>query len=212
MSDSEMMQNSLAKGAESQRAFSEELASLMRRYQEADPEAAAELISAVNPILARYYYAMTGNSRLVEDLLQECWLRIHRARQSYRPGEPVLPWVLAIARHTRVDQYRKWQRSSGRESSIDAMAQHPSSDPRPMMENRIQANAILAAMQTIPESQREVLMMLKVIGMSVEEVARATGSSAGAVKQKAYRAYQAVRRYLGLNHDPGEEPDAVPRR
>ena len=81
-----------------------------------------------------------------------------------------------------------------------------------MMENRIQANAILVAMQSIPESQREVLMMLKVSGMSVEEVARATGSSAAAVKQKAYRAYQAVRRHLGLNHNQGEEPDEVRRR
>lgn len=210
MSQSKIVPN--LKPTESQQAFSEALLSLMRRYQEADQAAAEELVSAVNPVLARYYYALTGNSRLVEDLLQECWLRIHRARHSYRPGEPVLPWILAIARHTRVDQYRKWQRSSGRESSIDAMAHHPSSDPRPMMDTRIQANAILAAMQAIPESQREVLMMLKVSGMSVEEVARATGSSAAAVKQKAYRAYQAVRRHLSLKHDPGEESDAVPRR
>lgn len=198
--------------AASQTALSEILVHLMHRYQQADAAAADELVSLVNPILARYYYALTGNARIVEDLLQECWLRIHRARQSYRPGGPVLPWLLAIARHTRVDQYRRWQRSSGRESSIDAIAQHPSSDLRATIETRLEANSILAVMKTIPEAQREVLMMLKVGGMSVEEVARATGSSSAAVKQKAYRAYQAVRRALGLKQEQGEESDDVRRR
>jgi len=49
-------------------------------------------------------------------------------------------------------------------------------------------------------------------GMSVEEVARATGSSSAAVKQKAYRAYQAVRLALGLKQEQGEESDDVRRR
>lgn len=198
--------------AASQTALSEILVQLMYRYQQADAGAADELVSRITPILARYYYALTGNARIVEDLLQECWLRIHRARQSYRPGDPVLPWLLAIARHTRVDQYRRWQRSSGRESSIDAMAQHPSSDLRATMETRLEANSILAVMKTIPEAQREVLMMLKVGGMSVREVARATGSTSAAVKQKAYRAYQAVRRALGVKQEQGEESDDVRRR
>jgi RNA polymerase sigma-70 factor (ECF subfamily) len=121
----------------------------------------------------------------------------------------VLPWILAIARHTRVDQYRRWLRSSARESSIDALPEHPSSDLRSAMDTRLQADAILAIMRTIPEAQREVLMMLKISGMSVEEVARATGSSSAAVKQKAYRAYQAVRKAIGLKQDAGEEPNEL---
>ncbi len=181
------------------------LASLMERYQAADPEAADALVRLVNPILARFYYALTHNSRQVEDLLQECWLRIHRARQSYRPPEPVLPWILAIARHTRVDQFRHWQRSSSKESTLDHLADPPSSDPRAQIENRLQANAILQVMQSLPEAQREVLMMLKMGGMSVEEVARATGSSSAAVKQKAYRAYQAVRQALGIGQNQNED-------
>ena len=49
----------------------------------------------------------------------------------------------------------------------------------------------------LPESQREVIVMLKVSGLSVEEVARATGSSPGSVKQKAHRAYEKLRALLG---------------
>ncbi len=184
--------------------FQQELLTLMVRYQQADAGAADELVRLLNPVLSRYFYALGGSTGPVDDLLQECWLRLHRARRSYRPGEPVLPWVLAIARHTRVDQYRRWQRSSGRESNIDLMAEHPSADPRVPIENRLRADQILALMDGLPEGQREVLIMLKVGGMSVEDVARATESTAPAVKQKAYRAYQAVRRALGLKNDRGE--------
>ena len=51
-------------------------------------------------------------------------------------------------------------------------------------------------MQSLPESQREVIVMLKVSGMSLEEVARATASTVGAVKLKAHRAYEKLRRVL----------------
>ncbi len=49
---------------------------------------------------------------------------------------------------------------------------------------------------TLPESQREVIVMLKVSGLSLEEVARATGSSVGSVKQKAHRGYEKLRAIL----------------
>jgi RNA polymerase sigma-70 factor (ECF subfamily) len=50
-----------------------------------------------------------------------------------------------------------------------------------------------ALLAPLPESQREVIEMLKVAGMSLEEVARATSSSVGSVKQKAHRAYETLR-------------------
>jgi RNA polymerase sigma-70 factor (ECF subfamily) len=53
-----------------------------------------------------------------------------------------------------------------------------------------------ALLGELPESQREVITMLKVAGMSLEEVARATRSSVGSVKQKAHRAYEKLRGLL----------------
>jgi len=51
----------------------------------------------------------------------------------------------------------------------------------------------------LPESQREVLILMKVEGRSLEEVAAATGSSVGSVKQKVHRAYEKLRRIIGGN-------------
>lgn len=181
-----------------QQKLGEDLIELMARYQAADASAADELVACVTPMLSRYFYALSGNARHLEDVLQECWLRIHRARQSYHPGEPVLPWLFSIARHARVDHYRKWQRSAGRESSIDSSTNEPTTDPRRGIEDSLQARAILRLLDHLPAAQREVLLMLKMNDMSVEEIALATGSTVPAVKQKAYRAYQSLRSALGL--------------
>ena len=55
----------------------------------------------------------------------------------------------------------------------------------------------LRLLAALPDSQRDVIVMLKVTGMSLEDVARATGSTIGAVKQKAHRAYTRLREILG---------------
>lgn len=178
-----------------------QLVELMKRYQAADAVAADLLVALVNPVLSRYLHSLVDAPRQIDDLLQECWLRIHRARGSYRPGEPVLPWMLSIVRHTRVDHFRKWKRSSGRESSIDAMVHHPSKDPQAGIERRIEAGRVLDAVRALPDAQREVLLMMKVADMSIEEVARATGSTRTAVKQKAYRAHQSLRKVLAQRED-----------
>src|ERR1700759_1391352 len=79
----------------------------MERYQQADPEAPGTLINALSPALLRFFRSQPGSRDQADDLLQETWMRIHRVRHTYRPGEPVLPWVYAIARRGRIDGYRR---------------------------------------------------------------------------------------------------------
>jgi RNA polymerase sigma-70 factor (ECF subfamily) len=166
------------------------LDSLMARYQEGDHAAAAALVNRLSPQLHRFFLVQFASRRHADDLLQETWMRIHQARHTYRPGEPVLPWLYAIARHVRVDHFRKAQRGELREQELTEGADHPqpeTSDRTPDLD------ALLSA---LPESQREVIALLKLSDMSLEEVARATSSSVGAVKQKAHRAYERLRQLL----------------
>ena len=123
-------------------------------------------------------------------MLQECWLRIHRARHTHRPGTPLLPWIFAIARHTRIDAFRRRRRIQSRESTLEELGELPS--PTPDVP-RIVESDLWRLVRKLPPSQQEVIEMLKVSGMSLEEVARATGSTVGAVKQKAHRAYTKLR-------------------
>ena len=166
-----------------------ELEQLMVRYQQGDAAGIAELIERLSPQLYRFFLAQLVSRRYADDLLQETWLRIHQARHSYRPGEPVLPWIYALARHVRVDHYRRTRRREDRERQVEELPVTPAVQPAASDGPDVQA-----MLQQLPESQREVLVMLKVSGMSIEEVARATSSSVGSVKQKAHRAYERLRR------------------
>ena len=97
----------------------------MERYQQADPEAPAALVAALSPALLRFFSSQTTSREQADDLLQDTWLRIHRVRHTYRPGEPVLPWIYAIARRVRIDGYRRSRRISIRETTVEVLPEQP---------------------------------------------------------------------------------------
>ena len=165
------------------------LDALMARYQRGDFDAASDIIERISPQLHRFFNAQSQSRTDAVDLLQETWLRIHKVRHTYRPGEPALPWFYAIARHVRVDHYRKSMRTAIGERQLEAMSEEAATVPR----ESDHADGLSALLAPLSGSQREVIEMLKIAGMSLEEVARATSSSVGSVKQKVHRAYKKLR-------------------
>ena len=144
-----------------------DLESWMVRYQRADPEAQRALTVALSPALLRFFRSQIAIREQADDLLQETWMRIHRVRHTYRPGEPVLPWVYAIARRVGIDGDRRIRRIRSHESAMDVLQEK--SAP-------VEARSTLPAFDTLvaalPEAQREVVTMMKAGGLSLEEVAR----------------------------------------
>ena len=118
-------------------------------------------------------------------------MRIHRVRHTYRPGEPVLPWVYAIARRVRIDGYRRTQRITAHEVSMETVP-----EPPVQVVHREMLPSFDTLLAALPAPQREVLTMLKIVGLTLEETACATSSTVGAVKQKAHRAYKRLRQLL----------------
>ena len=178
---------------EEERTAESELPGLMVRYQRGEVAAIEELVRRLSPPLLRFFSFSQVSMAEAEDLLQDCWLRIHRSRQTYRASEPVLPWIFAIARHTRLDGHRRRQRRMSREVLVADPPENSSTLPETRGDG---SDELMNMLGQIPETQREVILMLKVSGMSLEEVARATSSSVGAIKQKAHRAYAKLRELL----------------
>jgi RNA polymerase sigma-70 factor (ECF subfamily) len=171
----------------------------MSRYQQADGTAVQILIRELSPQLYRFFAGRMGSRTDAEDMLQDLWLKIHQARHTYRPGEPVLPWVYAIARCVRTDSYRKRSRIASREKAMAVVpeaSQHRSAASPASFEDLV---------APLSDRQRTILTMLKVNGMSLEDVARATATTIGAVKQEAHRAYERLRR-LGESRHQGAHP------
>jgi RNA polymerase sigma-70 factor (ECF subfamily) len=165
-------------------------------YQEGDLAAATALIHSISPRLYRFFAAQAVSRGEADDLLQETWLRIHKVRHTYRPGEPALAWFYAIARHVRVDHYRKAMRTIIRERELEEIAGTAAAGTDEL-------EALLAPLST---REREVVEMLKVEGLSLEEVARATSSTVGSVKQRAHRAYKKLREAFGFGKKKTEAP------
>lgn len=63
----------------------------MTRYQGADAAALDELVRRVSPLLLRYFIGSRMSREDADDLLQDCWIKIHRSQHTYRPSEPVMP-------------------------------------------------------------------------------------------------------------------------
>ncbi len=175
------------------------LETLLEGYQQADTQATTELIRRLSPDLLRFFLAQENTRREAEDLLQNTWLRIHKARHTYRAGSPVLPWVFAIAKHVRVDGYRKRRRIEQHEIGTETLPESSQCQEK----SHAAAPTFESLIAGLPNSQREVLTMLKVNGLSLDEVARATSSSVGAVKQKASRAYAKLRTSLSTSESWG---------
>src|SRR5260370_33941358 len=131
----------------------------MERYQQADPEAPAALVAALSPALLRFFRSQVASRQQADALLQETWMRIHRVRHTYRPGEPVLPWVYAIARRVRIDGYRRTRRIAMHEIAMEVLPQGPVE-----VEHRDALPAFDELVAALPDSQSAGVTMLKVGG------------------------------------------------
>lgn len=169
-----------------------ELRRCMVRYQAGDVAAVEELVQRLSPRLISYFTRPQANPGDVEDLLQECWLRIHRSRHTYRAADPLLPWIFAIARHTVLDDRRRRSRRAAREVLLreppEPASQIPAANSRISDMERL--------LEQLPPSQRDVLLLVNVAGMTMAEAARVTSSSVAATKQRAHRAYARLRAFL----------------
>jgi RNA polymerase sigma-70 factor (ECF subfamily) len=186
------------------------LEELVVRYQQADTEAAAALVDLLSPRLFRFFASQLGmvggssasssssfsSSDDASDLLQETWLRIHRVRHTYRPGMPLLPWVYAIAHRVRIDGFRRRRHLDSKEIHVDVLPEASADGGSGNGGGRTAVQSFDEMLAFLPESQKEVVTMLKVHGLSIEEIAKATSTTAGAVKQKAHRAYERLRSVL----------------
>ncbi len=176
-----------------ERRGEDQLRGWMVRYQSGDSEAVDKLVRSLSPLLWRYFTSPHASRSDTEDMLQDCWVQIHRSRHTYRPEEPLLPWIFAIARHTRLDGYRRRRRRESRETLVATPPEVAVRGDHPASMNTTRLTDLL---EKLPDNQREVILMMKVSDMSLEEVARATSSTVGAIKQKAHRAYAKLREII----------------
>lgn len=120
----------------------------------------------------------------VEDLVQETLLALHIQRASYDPTLPISAWVTAIARHKLVDLWRRRGRRDALHVVLDDV------DESLLAVEADEGTAQRDLMQlfmTLPEVQRQAIVMTKIEGLSVSEAAARSGASESAIKVQVHR-------------------------
>ena len=151
--------------------------------------------------LLNFLYRMVRDSATAEDLAQEVFLRVYRARHGYEASAKFTTWLFRIATNLALNRIRD-TRYRQMEVSLDAPAEEdspaielPARELRvdQMMIERVRAEMIRGAVNALPEKQRIAVLLHKYEEMDYCEIAKILDCSEAALKSLLFRAYETLR-------------------
>jgi RNA polymerase sigma-70 factor (ECF subfamily) len=172
----------------------------MDRYARGDDEAFDEVFRQGSPRVFGFLLRVCGDRAVAEDLTQEAFSRIHRARGRFIAGSAALPWMFAIARNALLDHWRREEvrRVAGTHDRVTEEWREAPPDSRgdEVLSARETLEVVRRTLDRIPRLQREAFVLLRFEGLSVREAAQVLGATESAVKLRAFGAYEALRAAL----------------
>lgn len=162
----------------------------MMRAQDGDVDAYGALLDDIGPLVLRYLTRRIRHGEDVRDAYQDVFAALHRSRHTYDGSRPFEPWLFAIVRHVAAHHARRTRRRAGVEIPTGTL---PDSAAAPEEDLRQRVEALVGR---LPVTQREAFVMLQVDGISVVDAAARAGTTPGALKVRAHRAYKALRGLL----------------
>jgi RNA polymerase sigma-70 factor, ECF subfamily len=152
--------------------------------------------------LVNFLFRMVRDAATAEDLAQEVFLRVYRARKQYSPTAKFTTWLFRIATNLALNSIRD-NRHRQMEDSLDAPSEVEEAAPRelPSREMRIdehmmerdRCNFIRRAVESLPEKQRAAVLLHKYEEMDYSEIAKILDCSESALKSLLFRAYETLR-------------------
>lgn len=189
---------------------------LMLRVRDGDAQAFEQLVALWQDRLVTLFLHHTGDHATAEDLAQEVFLRVYRARTTYKPTAKFTTWVHTIANHAASDLKRRAYRRRERGMPMTASA---SSSAMGLEQIAIAASGVLPsrladrtelqatvqqALLTLNDRQRMAVLLAKFEQCSYEEIAAAMGITVPAVKSLLFRARDQLREALQPYVERGE--------
>ena len=167
---------------------------LMLAYVDGDEKAFRLLFDRYAPILLRLTRRHLDSDDAANEIVQQTFFRLHRARNDFRRESKLKPWVMTIAMNLVREH---WRRKKRRPTSELEPERHAAAEPlRSKLESEERANILRDALQKLPATQREVVELHWFQERPYKEVAQIVGSSEGAVRVRAHRAYATLKGLL----------------
>jgi RNA polymerase sigma factor (sigma-70 family) len=174
---------------------------LMQRFAGGEAEAFERLYRRHELRTWRYLERTVRNRAAADDLMQEVWFSVAREGARYRPSARFTTWLFTIAHNRAID----WLRAARPHSSLDDPDQSlemtvaladPAPGPEASAGHAADRAQLLAALAALPEEQREAFLLQAEAGLSVEEIAAATGASFETAKSRLRYARARLRERL----------------
>lgn len=167
---------------------------LMGRAQDGDADAYRRLLGEIAPFLRALAARAHRDSADVEDCVQDALLAVHAARHTYDPRRPFGPWLVAIANRRITDRLRRQGRVRAREIGLEEALESAAAPQR----EPIDRPALSGAIASLPASQREAIVLLKLREMSLKEAAAMSGMTIPSLKVATHRAIRNLRKLMGV--------------
>ncbi len=170
----------------------------MSAYAEGDDSAFSVLYDELSPRLRGYAVRATGSTEAAEDIVQQVFLNMCRARYRFVAGSRVEPWVYAIARRLIVD----WIRARGGHTlvaNVDTLFSATFDEsPEGITQARELEAALRRGLQQVPAPMREAFLLVRVQGLSSHDAAAILGTTVAATKLRAHRVAMKLRAQLAV--------------
>lgn len=154
--------------------------------------------------LFRYLLHQCGRREQADEMFQEIWMSVIRARSGYEVSARFTTWLYRIAHNRLIDGFRARGRLAEFEVDAGAAGGDPPDCPAPagaqperLLERAQLAGRLLAAIESLPAPQREAFLLAAEAGLTVEEIANATGTGFETAKSRLRYAYSRLRSELG---------------
>lgn len=180
---------------------------ITRAIARKDFKKALELLARAHAArLGRLCYAMVGNQAEAEELAQEILIAAFRAMPEFEGRSSVRTWLYTIARRTCGRALQKQRRRNLILAGFETLPPKNAVDPHQRLESSDEARQLRHAMDELPPSQREVLLLRYVGGLRFKEVARVCGVSEEAARQRASTGLRRLRGILSEGRSVATRP------
>jgi RNA polymerase sigma factor (sigma-70 family) len=173
--------------------------SLMERFAGGEAAAFDRLYRRHELRVWRYLKRAVPERATADDLMQDVWFSVAREAGRYRPSARFTTWLFTIAHHRVIDWWRA-QRPQASLDDTEAPLAMALADPAPGPERRADLDddgrRLLEALADLPAEQREAFLLKAEAGLSVEEIASATGTTFETAKSRLRYARERLRAEL----------------
>jgi RNA polymerase sigma-70 factor (ECF subfamily) len=168
---------------------------LLRRARRLDEAALATIFDTYYAAIYRYAYYHTGHAQTGEDLAARVFQRLlAHLHEGRGPDRQIKAWLYRVARNLIVDEARRGQHRD--HLPLDETLADDGDAPEELALHTMQTEAVHVALLTLPDDQRDVIVLRFLAELDVAEVAAVLDVTPGALKARQHRALKALRRAL----------------